>query len=50
MENSRDATIAKWLGNKDFRWKIGNGKSIMFWEDVWCGSRPLKVDFPRLFG
>ncbi|TYG99882.1 hypothetical protein ES288_A10G231800v1 [Gossypium darwinii] len=32
-----------------FRWVIGNGKSVLFWEDVWCRNLSLKVEFPRLF-
>lgn len=28
---------------------IGNGKRSNFWGDAWCGRRPLKDDFPRLF-
>ncbi|TYG59019.1 hypothetical protein ES288_D08G268700v1, partial [Gossypium darwinii] len=27
----------------------GNGNTIIFWEDIWCGERPLRVEFPRLF-
>ncbi|PWA72777.1 RNA-directed DNA polymerase, eukaryota, Reverse transcriptase zinc-binding domain protein [Artemisia annua] len=29
--------------------KIGNGISIQFWEDIWCGDKPLKVQFPRVY-
>ncbi|GJX51872.1 RNA-directed DNA polymerase, eukaryota, reverse transcriptase zinc-binding domain protein [Tanacetum coccineum] len=29
--------------------KLGNGDSIRFWDDVWCGSQPLKVQFPRVY-
>nr|GEU42904.1 retrotransposon protein, putative, Ty1-copia subclass [Tanacetum cinerariifolium] len=28
--------------------KLGNGSSIRFWDDAWCGNRPLKVLFPRV--
>nr|GEW51620.1 RNA-directed DNA polymerase, eukaryota [Tanacetum cinerariifolium] len=28
--------------------KLGNGSSILFWDDAWCGNRPLKVLFPRV--
>ncbi|PWA84554.1 RNA-directed DNA polymerase, eukaryota, Reverse transcriptase zinc-binding domain protein [Artemisia annua] len=28
--------------------KLGNGFSIRFWDDVWCGNLPLKVLFPRV--
>jgi hypothetical protein len=26
-----------------YRWKIGNGKSIRFWEDIWLGSSSLAI-------
>nr|GEW11214.1 RNA-directed DNA polymerase, eukaryota [Tanacetum cinerariifolium] len=29
--------------------KIGNRASYRFWEDIWCGNQPLKVQFPRIF-
>ncbi|GJX20446.1 hypothetical protein Tco_0223123, partial [Tanacetum coccineum] len=32
-----------------FTRKVGNGKSISFWNDVWTGSSSLKSLFPRLF-
>jgi hypothetical protein len=28
-----------------YRWKLGNGKSIKFWEDIWFGNSPLAVQF-----
>nr|GEU72270.1 RNA-directed DNA polymerase, eukaryota, reverse transcriptase zinc-binding domain protein [Tanacetum cinerariifolium] len=28
--------------------KLGNGSSICFWDDAWCGNRPLKVLFHRV--
>ena len=28
---------------------LGNGKSIDFWHDTWCGSLPLKDRFPNLY-
>lgn len=28
---------------------IGNGRSTMFWLDVWLGPNPLASEFPRLF-
>nr|GEY16528.1 RNA-directed DNA polymerase, eukaryota, reverse transcriptase zinc-binding domain protein [Tanacetum cinerariifolium] len=30
-------------------WKIGNRASCRFWEDIWCGNQPLKVQFSRIF-
>ena len=32
-----------------FKWKIGNGKEISFWEDNWAGCGVLTSVFPRLF-
>ncbi|TYG96154.1 hypothetical protein ES288_A11G325300v1 [Gossypium darwinii] len=32
-----------------FYWQIGNGRTTLFWMDIWFGNRPLKQDFPRLF-
>ena len=29
--------------------EVGDGSSIFFWHDRWCGEVPLKVLFPRLF-
>ncbi|MBA0555439.1 hypothetical protein Golob_025618, partial [Gossypium lobatum] len=28
---------------------VGNGRMTVFWEDIWCCSRPLKMEFPRVF-
>nr|GEW31295.1 zinc finger, CCHC-type [Tanacetum cinerariifolium] len=28
---------------------IGDGSSISFWDDSWCGGRPLKDMFPRVY-
>ncbi|KAA3463550.1 Retrovirus-related Pol polyprotein LINE-1 [Gossypium australe] len=49
VENAKDAEVSKWVRSESFFWKIGNGKSTLFWWDIWCGNRPLKVLFPRLF-
>lgn len=29
--------------------KIGNCVLTRLWEDVWCGNRPLKMQFPRIY-
>jgi hypothetical protein len=29
---------------------IGLGNQVLFWHDSWCLERPLKEDFPELFG
>lgn len=31
------------------KWEIWNGRTTLFWEDVWCGDCSLKAKFPRLF-
>ena len=28
---------------------VGNGPSVGFWKDKWCGDSPLSVSFPTLF-
>jgi hypothetical protein len=28
-----------------YRWKVGDGKQIRFWEDTWFGTSPLSVQF-----
>jgi hypothetical protein len=32
-----------------FRWKVGDGKKIKFWEDNWLGSSSLAVQFWDLY-
>ena len=34
---------------RHFRFELGVGSRISFWEDVWCGQRSLKDTFPGLF-
>lgn len=34
IENAKDSKVAKWVGNESFRWLVGNGNSIIFWEDI----------------
>ena len=29
--------------------KLGNGTSIRFWDDIWCGNQPLKAKFLSVF-
>ncbi|GJT52906.1 hypothetical protein Tco_0987960 [Tanacetum coccineum] len=29
--------------------KVGNGIYSRFWSDIWCGERPLKATFPRIY-
>jgi hypothetical protein len=32
-----------------FKYDPGEGSKIRFWEDVWCGDRTLKEEFPGLY-
>jgi len=32
-----------------FKWELGNGKGIKFWEDRCVGNVALKGKFPRFF-
>lgn len=42
--------IADALVRKDqFRWKVGNGENIFFWEDFWDNCGPLMERFLRLY-
>ncbi|GKV48894.1 hypothetical protein SLEP1_g55681 [Rubroshorea leprosula] len=34
---------------KGFKWEIGNGSRVAFWDDKWGGDKPLKDLFPRLY-
>ena len=29
--------------------KVGDGKSTLFWDDIWLGDSSLKVQFPRVY-
>ena len=29
---------------------LRNGRNILFWEDVWAGNIPLRLEFPKLYG
>ena len=28
---------------------VGNGQTVKFWKDRWCGAAPFRVSFPTLF-
>ncbi|KAK8617677.1 hypothetical protein V6N13_080584 [Hibiscus sabdariffa] len=40
---------ARWLSKKEICWRLGNGKSILFWEDEWCEYSPFRLNYPRLY-
>ncbi|KAK1308793.1 hypothetical protein QJS10_CPA09g01414 [Acorus calamus] len=33
---------------EEFVWQLGEGSTFRFWDDRWCGSRPLRTLFSRL--
>jgi hypothetical protein len=32
-----------------YRWQVGNGKRIRFWEDQWFGACSLAIQFWKLY-
>ena len=32
-----------------YRWIVGDGRKISFWEDIWFGTAPLAVQFWDLY-
>ncbi|PSR84913.1 Endonuclease [Actinidia chinensis var. chinensis] len=45
---SRDPIVLDLL-QQGFQIRLRDGARTKFWEDSWCGGRPLKEEFPRLF-
>lgn len=41
--------MPKWVRVESFYWRIGNGRTVLFGIDIWCGNMPLKQGFLRLF-
>ena len=35
--------------SKNISLKVGQGTRVLFWKDSWCGGRPFRLLFPRLF-
>jgi len=35
--------------SKFVRNEVGEGSTVWFWHDLWCGEQPLKFSFPELF-
>jgi len=36
-----------------YKWKVGDGKNIRFWEDQWVGTSSLAIQYgeiERIFG
>ena len=40
---------AKSIAMNGIRYKVENGKTALFWHDIWIGDSSLKILFPRLF-
>lgn len=40
------AALAAKMG---YRWHVGNGRSIKFWEDNWLGTSSLAIQFWDLY-
>lgn len=53
MKDIVDAsTELPWLKNiltNEFRIQVGNGSTVLFWEDCWCGNQPLRESYSRLY-
>lgn len=46
---SDNKVLNKILKHESFSWKLRNGISIYFWEDLWTGSSTLMTRFKRLY-
>lgn len=45
----KDSRVLPLLDRECFKWILGDGKTVMFWEDKWSPSGPLKSSLPGLF-
>ncbi|GLT26694.1 hypothetical protein SLA2020_017400 [Shorea laevis] len=34
---------------KGFKWEVGKGNKVDFWQEWWIGDKKLKDSFPRLY-
>ncbi|GLT40522.1 hypothetical protein SLA2020_357800 [Shorea laevis] len=34
---------------KGFKWEVGEGNKVDFWQEWWIGDKKLKDSFPRLY-
>lgn len=44
--------VQQWYGQfneQGFKWIIGKGEKIFFWEDIWIGDQALSEKFPRIY-
>ncbi|GMI67617.1 hypothetical protein HRI_000431000 [Hibiscus trionum] len=63
LSSSRSASNKSWLRRSiiaqlsdensvfmaNTRIKVGNGKNVLFWTDIWIGNRALKDAYPRIY-
>ncbi|KAL4352206.1 hypothetical protein GQ457_06G015670 [Hibiscus cannabinus] len=49
VNNLKQAGVAKWMNSEAFKWVVGDGNFVLFWEDVWCGDSSFRVKFARLY-
>lgn len=40
--------VKKWM-KLGSAYVVGNGENIRFWEDIWLGEVPLKIQFPYIY-
>lgn len=41
--------MMNYLSQDCFAWKLGNGETVYFWEDVWTEGGPIMAHFPGLY-
>lgn len=49
---SRQSIGKNWIHkikSNSFKWSVGDGKKIFFWEDGWYGDQTLMEKFPKLY-
>ena len=49
LTNDPDTVKLRSIIEEGMTIRVGNGKSILFWHDIWCRAGVLKHVFPRLF-
>lgn len=49
LKLKRIENVAQFLNQQCFKWILGNGESIYFWEDYWTEGGPLMFKLPRMY-
>ncbi|KAK8586126.1 hypothetical protein V6N13_130650 [Hibiscus sabdariffa] len=44
-----DDRVQQFMNVRHFLWILGNGKRILFWQDIWYLDEPLCVVYPCLY-